>query len=54
VKELVSIFKTPTIKLLFANYMRLDAAGAVDAKTAPTAPWNTHKPRVPQRPQASL
>jgi len=31
----------------------LDAAGAVDAKTAPTAPWKTPKPRFPQRPQAS-
>ena len=31
----------------------MDAAGAVDAKTAPTAPWKTPKPRFPQRPQAS-
>jgi transposase len=32
----------------------LEAAGAVDAKTASTAPWNTHKPRFPQLPQASI
>ena len=31
----------------------MDAAGAMDAKTAPTAPWKTPKPRFPQRPQAS-
>jgi transposase len=31
----------------------LDAAGAVDAKTASTAPWKTPTPRFPQRPQAS-
>jgi transposase InsO family protein len=29
-----------------------DAAGAVDAKNAPTAPWKTHRTRFPQRPQA--
>jgi len=29
------------------------AAGAVDAKNAPTAPWKTLKPRFPQLPQAS-
>jgi transposase len=29
------------------------AAGAVDAKTAPTAPWKTHRARFPQLPQAS-
>ena len=32
----------------------LDAAGAVDAQTAPTAPWKTHSPGFPQRPQAVL
>lgn len=32
----------------------MEAAGAVDAKSAPTAPWNTHNPRVPQLPQASV
>lgn len=32
----------------------VDAAGAVDAKSAPTAPWKTPKPRFPQLPQASL
>jgi transposase len=32
----------------------VDAAGAVDANTAPTAPWKTHRPRFPQRPPASL
>jgi transposase len=32
----------------------LDAAGAVDAKNAPTAPWKTHTPRFPQRPQATV
>ena len=31
----------------------MDAAGAVDAKTAPTAPGKTPKPRFPQRSQAS-
>jgi transposase len=31
----------------------MDAAGAVDAQTAPTAPWKTPRPRFPQRPQAS-
>jgi hypothetical protein len=31
----------------------LEAAGAVDAKSAPTAPWKTPKARFPQRPQAS-
>jgi hypothetical protein len=30
----------------------VDAAGAVDAKNAPTAPWKTHRTRFPQRPQA--
>ena len=32
----------------------VEAAGPVDAKNAPTAPWKTHKPRFPQLPQASL
>jgi hypothetical protein len=32
----------------------VDAAGAVDAKNAPTTARNTHKTRFPQRPQASL
>ena len=32
----------------------LEAAGAVDAKSAPTASWKTHKPRFPQLPQASV
>ena len=32
----------------------VDAAGAVDAKSAPTAPWKTPKARFPQRPQASV
>jgi transposase len=32
----------------------VEAAGAVDAKNAPTAPWKTPKPRFPQLPQASL
>jgi transposase len=32
----------------------VDAAGAVDAPNASTAPWKTHKARFPQRPQASL
>jgi transposase len=32
----------------------MDAAGAVDAKNASTAPWKTHRTRFPQRPQASL
>ena len=31
----------------------VEAAGAVDAKSAPTAPWKTPKPRFPQLPQAS-
>lgn len=31
----------------------MDAAGAADAKIAPTAPWKTPQPRFPQRPQAS-
>jgi transposase InsO family protein len=30
----------------------VDAAGAVDAKNAPTAPWKTPRTRFPQRPQA--
>jgi transposase InsO family protein len=32
----------------------MEAAGAVDAKNAPPAPWKTHKTRFPQLPQASL
>jgi transposase len=32
----------------------VQAAGAVDAKTAPTAPWKTQKARFPQLPQASV
>jgi transposase len=31
----------------------MEAAGAVDAKSASTAPWKTQKPRFPQLPQAS-
>jgi transposase len=31
----------------------MEAAGAVDAKNAPTAPWKTHRTRFPQLPQAS-
>ena len=31
----------------------VEAAGAVDAKSARTAPWKTPKPRFPQLPQAS-
>lgn len=31
----------------------MDAAAAVDAKSAPTAAWNTPRTRLPQRPQAS-
>jgi transposase InsO family protein len=30
----------------------MDAAGTVDAKNAPTAPWKTPRTRFPQRPQA--
>ncbi len=32
----------------------VDAAAAVDAKSAPTAAWKTPRTRFPQRPQASL
>jgi transposase len=32
----------------------VEAAGAVGAKNASTAPWKTHKARFPQLPQASL
>jgi transposase len=32
----------------------LEAAGAVDAKNAPTAPWKTHHARFPQLPQAPV
>jgi hypothetical protein len=31
----------------------MEAAGAVDAKSAPTAPWKTPRTRFPQLPQAS-
>jgi hypothetical protein len=30
----------------------MEAAGAVDAHLASTAPWKTHKARFPQLPQA--
>ena len=32
----------------------MEAAGAVDAKNAPTAPWKTHRAGFPQLPQAIL
>jgi transposase len=32
----------------------VEGAGAVDAKSAPTAPWKTHRPRFPQLPQPSV
>jgi hypothetical protein len=32
----------------------VEAAGAVDAQTAPTAPWNTPRARVPQLPQGVI
>lgn len=32
----------------------MDAAAAVDAKTATTAAWKTPRPRFPQRPQATI
>jgi transposase len=32
----------------------MEAAGAVDAKNAPTAPWKTHRTRFPQLPHASF
>ena len=32
----------------------MEAAGAVDAKSAPTAPWKTPKARFPQLPQPSV
>jgi transposase len=32
----------------------VEAAGAVDAKNAPTAPWKTQSARFPQLPQASI
>lgn len=35
------------------NGQPVEAAGAVDAKNAPTAPWKTQKARFPQLPQAS-
>jgi hypothetical protein len=32
----------------------MEAAGAVDAKNAPTAPWKTHRAGFPQLPQATI
>jgi hypothetical protein len=32
----------------------MEAAGAVDAKNAPTAPWKTHRTDFPQLPQAII
>ena len=32
----------------------MEAAGAVDAKNAPTAPWKTHNAGFPQLPQAII
>jgi hypothetical protein len=32
----------------------VEAAGAVDAQNAPTAPWNTPSTRVPQLPQGII
>jgi hypothetical protein len=32
----------------------LEAAGAMDAKGASTAPWKTQNPRFPQLPQATV
>jgi hypothetical protein len=32
----------------------MEAAGAVDANGASTAPWKTHTPRFPQLPQATV
>ena len=32
----------------------MEAAGAVDAKNAPTAPWKTHRAGFPQLPQAII
>jgi transposase len=42
-----------TLGLFRADGQPMEAAGAVDAKNAPTAPWKTHKARFPQLPQAS-
>src|SRR2546430_2379796 len=35
-------------------YGPMEAAGAVDAKNAPTAPWKTHRAGFPQLPQAII
>ena len=32
----------------------MEAAGAVDAQNAPTAPWKTHRTGFPQLPQAII
>jgi hypothetical protein len=32
----------------------MEAAGAMDAKGASTAPWKTQNPRFPQLPQATV
>ena len=32
----------------------MEAAGAVDAQNAPTAPWETHRAGFPQLPQAII
>ena len=42
-----------TLGVFRADGQPVEAAGAVDAKNAPTAPWETHKARFPQLPQAS-
>jgi transposase len=42
-----------TLGVFRADGQPVEAAGAVDAKNAPTAPWKTHKARFPQLPQAS-
>jgi hypothetical protein len=35
-------------------YGPMEAAGAVDAQNAPTAPWKTHRAGFPQLPQAII
>lgn len=45
---------TQRLGRFLADGRPMDAAVAVDAKTAPTATWKTPKPRFPQRPQAAL
>ncbi len=40
--------------LFRADGRPVEAAGAVDAKTASTAPWKTHSARFPQLPQAAI